>query len=165
MNFPEGFELVVGLLIGGLVLIFLELFVPGVVLGIAGGCMLVAGCYYAFHLPVENPDLWGFGTVTFSAAAASAIGVFFFRSRYAKNMVLTAEIGSDAKAAPAAWQKLAGEEGTAHTDLRPSGVAEIAGKRVDVVAGCAFVARGSRIRVKQVDGSRVLVEPVENQST
>ncbi|MCW5830787.1 MAG: hypothetical protein KIT79_15895 [Deltaproteobacteria bacterium] len=162
MNLPEGFASVVGLLVAGIVLLVLELFVPGGVLGVAGAILLIAGSYYAFHLPVENPDLWGFGAVGVSALAASVMAAVFFRSRYARKLVLETAIGSEAKSAPSEWTALQGTEGMAQTDLRPAGVADIAGRRLDVVADCAFIQRGTRVRVKKVEGRRILVEPVSD---
>lgn len=161
MTLPEGFTTVVGLIVGGILLLGLELFLPGAVIGIIGASMLIAGCYYAFHLPVENPDVWGFGAVAVSAAAAGAVAVIFVRSKYARRMVLKTESSSTLSTPELAG--LAGLEGSAQTDLRPSGMAEIDGRRIDVVADCAFVHKGSRVRVKKVEGSRVLVEPLGQQ--
>ncbi len=151
----------VGLLMAGILLIILELFVPGGVLGIIGVGMLIGGSYLAFHLPVDNPDLWGFGAVAVSTVSASVVAIAFVRSSYARKLVLAEEISS--RSAPEGLSELAGKEGTAHTDLRPSGLADIGGKRVDVVADCAFIPRGSAVKVKKVEGARVLVEPVVSQ--
>ncbi len=161
MTLPEGFTTVVGLIAAGILLLGLELFLPGAVIGIMGASMLIAGCYYAFHLPVDNPDLWGFGAVAVSAASASIVAILFIRSKYAKRLVLRTESSSTLSTPEGA--ALAGLEGVAQTDLRPSGMAEISGRRVDVVADCAFIHKGSRIRVRKVEGSRVLVEPVDQQ--
>lgn len=58
---------------------------------------------------------------------------------------------------------LKGCEGLALTDLRPSGTAEIAGQRVDVVASSGYVARGTRIAVQRVEGTRIVVEPAATE--
>jgi membrane-bound serine protease (ClpP class) len=56
-------------------------------------------------------------------------------------------------------QLLVGQSGVAVTDLRPSGVAEIAGKRTDVTAATSFVSKNTPVTVISVDGTRIVVEP------
>lgn len=52
------------------------------------------------------------------------------------------------------------KEGTAYTDLRPAGKARFGGEFLDVVAEGSFVAEGSRIRVIEVTGNRIVVKQV-----
>lgn len=55
---------------------------------------------------------------------------------------------------------LLGKEGTATSELRPAGVAEIEGRRVDVVTQGGMIAEGDRVRVAEVEGNRVVVEAI-----
>ena len=48
------------------------------------------------------------------------------------------------------------------TPLRPAGIIEIADRRIDAVSDGAFIDSGSRVRVLTVEGSRVVVERVED---
>ena len=64
-------------------------------------------------------------------------------------------------AAPAAPAVAAGEVGVATSDLRPSGLALFGDRRVDVVSQGDFIAAGTRVRVIEVSGNRVMVESVE----
>ncbi len=55
---------------------------------------------------------------------------------------------------------LLGRIGLAATDLRPSGLLELDdGRREDVVSQGGFLARGTRVRIVEVEGNRVVVEP------
>lgn len=56
---------------------------------------------------------------------------------------------------------LLGQEGHALTVLRPSGMASLAGMRVDVVTEGDFLDAGAPIVVTQVEGARVVVEKTE----
>lgn len=56
---------------------------------------------------------------------------------------------------------LIGVAGTALTDLRPVGVAEIDGKRVDVLAEGPWVAKGRTVKVVHLDGLKIVVREVE----
>ena len=53
-----------------------------------------------------------------------------------------------------------GQTGRAVTVLRPAGIAEIGGRRLDVVTRGEFIPEGSPLRVEAVEGSRVVVAPV-----
>lgn len=50
-----------------------------------------------------------------------------------------------------------GQEGTALSDLRPSGAARISGNRVDVVSRGEYIEKGAEIVVVKVEGNRVVV--------
>ena len=50
-----------------------------------------------------------------------------------------------------------GDAGRALTVLRPSGIAEIGGKRLDVVTRGEFIPEGEALRVEAVEGSRIIV--------
>lgn len=52
-----------------------------------------------------------------------------------------------------------GKEGTATSDLRPAGRAEIAGKRVDVVSRGEYIDKGSAVVVTAVTGNQIIVRP------
>ena len=50
-----------------------------------------------------------------------------------------------------------GETGRALTVLRPAGIAEIGGRRLDVVTRGEFIPEGEALRVETVEGSRIVV--------
>ena len=59
-------------------------------------------------------------------------------------------------------EKLKGLSGTAATDLHPSGMAKIDGRRVDVVTNGEYVERGAGIVVVSVTGNRIVVKELES---
>jgi membrane-bound serine protease (ClpP class) len=64
--------------------------------------------------------------------------------------------GVAATASPA----LVGRTAAAATVLRPAGVVEIDGERLDVVTNGEFVEAGRAVRIVAVEGNRIVVEPV-----
>ena len=50
-----------------------------------------------------------------------------------------------------------GKQGVAISPLRPAGVVEIEGKRLDVVTRGEFLAEGESVRIAQVQGRQVIV--------
>jgi len=55
--------------------------------------------------------------------------------------------------------------GVALTDLHPSGTAEIAGMRIDVVSDVGYVAEGTPVRIIRSESYRHVVEPVDDEPT
>lgn len=56
--------------------------------------------------------------------------------------------------------KFLGKEGVCVTDLRPAGTITVDGEPLDVVAEGSFVNQGDKVKVINVDGSRVLVRQI-----
>jgi membrane-bound serine protease (ClpP class) len=50
-----------------------------------------------------------------------------------------------------------GKSGTAISPLRPSGIVDVGGERVDVVSDGEFIESGARVVVTRVDGNRIVV--------
>jgi membrane-bound serine protease (ClpP class) len=59
--------------------------------------------------------------------------------------------------APESDRRWLGKTGTALSPLRPAGIADIDGTRVDVVSDGGFIDTGTRIDVTRVDGNRIVV--------
>jgi membrane-bound serine protease (ClpP class) len=55
---------------------------------------------------------------------------------------------------------LLGRSGQATSFLRPAGVANVDGKRIDVLTEGDFVPAGSLVRVSRVEGARIFVRPI-----
>lgn len=72
---------------------------------------------------------------------------------------LTAETGY--RSMNQAYSALVGRQGTALTDMRPSGTIEIDSKRYSAVSDGSWVKKGSPIKVQAVSGTRILVEAVD----
>jgi len=157
--------LIVILALAGVLFIALEVILPGMVLGIAGGIAIATSLVMTF----TTSDLEGmsFGLRTLIAAgillgSLTVIGIwlkYFDRTSIGRRLVLGSEI--DGKV-PMGDDSLVGTTGIAKTDLRPSGRVEIPGlsKSCDVIAETGFIERGSTIEVVKVDGRRIVVRGV-----
>jgi membrane-bound serine protease (ClpP class) len=156
------------LLVGlGLALLAVEIVVlPGFgVAGVGGLVALAAGL--ALTLiggGATAADIVGaFGRVAISLLLALAGGLALLRVLprlpFGRRLVLDAEMGADqGYTSPPENDRLQlGRAGIALSPLRPAGVADIGGSRVDVVSDGAFVDAGAAIEVTRVDGNRVVV--------
>jgi membrane-bound serine protease (ClpP class) len=154
---PAGIWEVVALLSVGYLLLIAEIFVPGGIVGILGGLAIAYGCFLAFGLGT----LWGLGSLGLSVAVTVGVVAVFLRSRTAKRLVLADGEPKTWKAQNVGLEELLGREGRTLTPLRPAGLAEIDGRRVDVVSDSEFLDAGIPVRVAYVEGNRVVVESVE----
>jgi membrane-bound serine protease (ClpP class) len=149
--------LIITLLIVGAVLLFLETLLPGLVAGTVGFVCLMAAVFLGYR------DL-GFqtGNIILGVVLGGLIlGVwcwlkYFPDSRIARRFVSHGAVGNLGVEKP----ELLHVTGTTLTGLRPSGVANLAGQRVDVVAETGFIERGVAVKVVAVEGSRVVVRVV-----
>ena len=55
-----------------------------------------------------------------------------------------------------------GREGTCHTALRPAGIGEFDGLKLNVVSDGEFIAKGKPIRVLSVAGNRIVVAEIKD---
>lgn len=151
---PDGLGLIVGILAIGYLLLFFELFLPGGVVGVFGIIAVIYGCYLAFGLG----GLWGPATIVLSIVVTGLAVFLFFRSRYGRRLVLNDEEPKTWKAQEDDLEGLLHQSGRSVSDLRPAGLADFEGRRVDVVTDGEFIERDRELRVIEVEGNRVVVE-------
>ena len=149
----------IGLILVGLALVLVEVtLVPGLnLVGVLGVLGAAAGVVLAF---VEFGLAGGLGTLAATVLAAGGLAYVLWETGAWDRFVLSDSLRRDADADAAETEsrgRLLGAVGTAVTPLRPAGVAEIDGARVEVETEGAFVASGSRVRVAALDRRRVIV--------
>ena len=147
------------LILLGLALIAAEVYlVPGVnVVGVLGVLMAGSGVVYAF---VVGGTLGGFLALVGAVAGGGLLFTYLWRSGAWGRFVLADELRRDPLLESAEQDtraRLLGRNGIALTPLRPTGVVDIDGTRVEVLTEGAFVAAGSRVRVVAMDRRRYFV--------
>ena len=155
----------------GMVLLGIEVFViPGFGLfGILGSVGVVGGLYMALlgGLPTA-PDFTRAGMVLTTTILLILVSAWVVirslpgNSRLARSGVfLLTRTDRDVgyESAPHRTD-LVGREGSAITDLRPSGTALIGDERVDVVSESEWIPAGTPVRVVSAEGYRHVVRPV-----
>lgn len=150
-------SLIIGLIITAFVLFFFEIFLPGGVLAVLGGLMLLAGSvltYNEFGLP------WA--VLVFSVGLIGALIMFFLeirfisRSRFGKQLALQSTVS--AKLNPLDDEKLIGMEGVTLTILAPSGKVEVEGRPYTAKAESGFLEKGVPVRVLRTETFKLIVE-------
>ncbi|HYE40839.1 MAG TPA: NfeD family protein [Ramlibacter sp.] len=153
---------------GGVALLLLELLViPGFgVAGVLGIAAILAGLVLSMVGPGNTMQLIAAVGVRVGLALALAVAAslvlmrFLTRLPVGRRLVLETQLrGPEGYAsAPDADAPLLGKHGLARSMLRPAGIAEIEGRRVDVVTEGELVDAGDPVVVIRVDGNRVVVQ-------
>lgn len=148
----------------GLVLLIVEVFMPGFGLpGIAGVVLEVAGIVIAYfkHGPMAALGL------TLAVLAVIAITVSLAlrsvnKGRLSKSeVILTAtESVEEGYVATRDMDVFLGKEGLTTTVLRPTGMAEFEGVKLNVQSDGEYIPQNVHVRVERVDGARVVVRRV-----
>ena len=155
------------LVAAGALLIGAELFViPGFgVAGIAGIVALVAGLGMTLVGAGATTSIviGALGRVAISVLLALGGGLVLLRVLphlpYGRRFVLNEDMNADLgyATAPETDRSWLGRTGTAVSPLRPAGIADISGTRLDVVSDGGFIEALALIEVTRVDGNRIVV--------
>lgn len=94
-----------------------------------------------------------------ATVAGAALLRLLPRLPFARSLVLESDLGTGPAhgSAPLSDQRWIGKRGHAASVLRPAGVADMDGERVDVVSDGELIERGTAIEVTHVDGNRIVV--------
>jgi membrane-bound serine protease (ClpP class) len=156
----------------GVILLLVEVFViPGFgVAGVAGIAALLGGL--TLTMVGEGASAQAItgavGRVSVSLVVALVFGLLLMRvmtrTPFARKLVLETDMDATEgwESTPEREHRLVGARGHTHTALRPSGIADIGGERVDVVSEGEMIDPGTPIVVTRVDGNRVVVRPVSS---
>ncbi|RKP55618.1 nodulation protein NfeD [Cohnella endophytica] len=155
-----GMEAMVVFIIG-IGLLVLEAFIPSFgILGILGIAALITGITMGAY--DTGNALRSLGIAVIVAAVIVSVVAYIFRKRGIWNKFilkeqLTTEKGFVPQVSREQW---IGQEGTTTSMLRPSGVADFGGQRLDVITSGEFIEAGKPVRVVSVDGTRILVKEI-----
>ncbi len=155
----------------GVILLLIEIFViPGFgIFGVLGIVMIVTGLFMGLisDLPIfDFSSISGALVQLASSFLLSGIVIFILSRTLPKTnawnrMILNKGIeSSSGYSAIPKVHELLGKKGKAISDLRPAGIAEIEGKRIDVVTEGDYIETGNEVEVIEVRASKVVVKRV-----
>jgi membrane-bound serine protease (ClpP class) len=158
------------LALGGVALLLLELLVvPGFgFAGILGIVALAAALVMSVVGSGATPEflMLAAGRIVLALLAALLASFlllrFMPRTPFGRRLILQSDLGAGQAhgSAPETDLRLLGKRGHASSPLRPAGLAEIDGERVDVVSEGELIQPGTPVQVVRVDGNRIVVRPL-----
>ncbi len=145
-------------------LIIAEVFVPsGGLLGIFALVCLIGGVAIFFqHSMVAGWVGIGVALVMIPSTLAIAYKIFP-KTRFGKSVTLTPSERQQGDAIPDTIELkgLLGAAGVVITPLRPVGMCDFSGQRVECVAESGYVEKGSKVKVIDVESTKVTVRVTE----
>lgn len=144
------------LIAAGFALIIVEVYlIPGFnVIGVLGFLLIVFAIGYVF----SEQGVVGGGLTLFGSGAMGALLFYgLWRSGAWNQFILATNLRQNSEVVAREHEHRArylGKKGVAMTPLRPTGIAEIDGERIEVVTEGEFIAAGSLIRVVAMDRRR-----------
>ncbi|MCM3387978.1 nodulation protein NfeD [Ureibacillus chungkukjangi] len=152
-----GYESVLFFIIG-LALLIAELFVPGGIVGIIGGALMIIGLLFAGESVVHM------AYSILIAVFIAIIGMVILMKFFGKNLhVFNKLILRDATTTEEGYVsnvnriELLGKIGDTITPLRPSGTIIVGNERIDAVSEGSYIEANKKVEVIQVEGSRIIV--------
>lgn len=144
----------------GIVLLTLEVAVPGGVLGVLGGLAMLGGCALAFY----EFGASGGGVAVVVAVICLVVGLYVeFRvlpkTRYGKKLFLNQTVSATSQPLPADAAAVVGKLAEAVTMMAPSGYVSIDGRRYEAFSQSGLIAKGATVRVVAVDNFHLIVVP------
>lgn len=146
------------LVLAGGLLFFVEMWVPGMVAGIAGGVAWIAALVLTYaHFGATA----GHALLAAMVIGGTALFVWwmrvFPRTRFGRKWILEATVHGEPQVTEAAPQVALGDTGVTLTPLRPAGAVRIAERRVDVTTDGDWIEPHTPVRVARIEGTKVVV--------
>lgn len=149
---------VVLLLALGIVLLLLEVVVPGGVLGVLGGLAMLGGCALAFYdFGLKGGSL---ATVVAVASLGAAVYIEFVllpKTRAGRKLFLNQSVDAASQPLPADAAVVVGRQVETLTTLAPSGYVLLDGRRCEARSQSGLIAKGAVVRVVAVDNFSLIV--------
>ncbi|MBX7158574.1 MAG: hypothetical protein K1X66_09345 [Verrucomicrobiae bacterium] len=156
-------EWIISLIVAGFLLIALEMFLPGLIIGCCGAICLITAVVMTYMSYGVQTGTWTLAGVIIGGLIFTIFWMKNF-SRFAmgRKLILDRSIQGTSPAEFAS--DLKGAEGVALTSLRPSGTALIQGKRYDVVTEGRWIESGAKLKVVEMERNRIIVRNIEKET-
>jgi membrane-bound ClpP family serine protease len=145
-------------------LIVAEVFVPsGGLISICALACLVGGIVLFFQYSVTAGWI-GIGIAAIMIPSVLVVAYRIFpKTRFGKSVTLTPPERRQGDAIPDTdkLKDLLGAEGVVLTPLRPVGMCDLSGQRVECVAESGYVDKGKKVKVINVESSQLTVRIIE----
>jgi len=149
------------MMVVGVALLVVEMYVPGFgAPGISGIALLVLG-FVLLKPPLAE------GLILFAILAAIlciALSICLYsasKGRLSRSKLVLNDVAVSASAAETNdLNYFIGREGVTHTALRPAGIGEFDGVKLNVVSDGEFIGKDKPIRVQSVEGNRIVVREI-----
>lgn len=154
--------LVLSLLAAGVLLLAVELVVPGAVIGVVGALCMLAGVLAAFGEFGVSGGLITLAVVMVVLTVVIYIELVWLpKSALAKWLSMSTTLTEQSQPPVADAAVVVGAEATAETVMAPSGYVRVRGRRYEAFCRDGHAMEGEKLRVVSVDNFRLIVMRAE----
>ncbi len=155
-----GYESLI-LFVIGIVLLLLEFFIPGGILGGIGLIAVVWGILIAGE-SVTQMGIYLLIAIIIAIAAGFVLSKVFRKRIHIFNKIILKDSTSSEKGyiSNKSRLELIGVTGVAHTSLRPAGTILVGDERIDAVTEGGYVEKGAKVKIIKAEGSRIVVREI-----
>lgn len=147
-------------LIFGLALIYLEFYLPGAVMGTAGGLLLVASLFL-FIMEYQSPLFTVIYLALILGLVAAVIKYALWKIPRGKPATsIYSKDAQDGYFASSFDPALIGKKGVVVTDLKPGGYILIDGIQIQALSESGYITQGTEVIVLRGDGDSLIVKQV-----
>ncbi len=146
------------LFLAGILLLAIEVFVPGMIVGIIGGLSILAGVVTAFNLYGSG------GGLIALLCGGVLLGVTLYlefvvlpKTKLARALSMQATVEGTSQPAVADLSTVLNQQGETITPLSPSGYISVQGRRYEAFSQSGYLAKGVTVRVTGLDNFRLIV--------
>lgn len=146
-------------LMSGFVLVVVEMFIPGFGLpGISGIILLVVGVALKARSPLEALIIASVIILLLCVALSISLRSAA-KGRLSRSSLVLSDVldGKASEVSEVDLKFFIGHEGVSCCALRPAGIAEFDGVKLNVVSDGDFIESGVPVRVERVEGNRIVV--------
>jgi membrane-bound ClpP family serine protease len=146
------------LFLAGILLLAIDVIVPGMIMGIIGGLSILAGVVTAFNLYGS-----GGGMIALLCGGLLLGLTLYFefvvlpKTKLAKAFSMQATVKGTSQPAVADLSTVLNQQGETVTPLSPSGYINVQGRRYEAFSQSGYLAKGVTVRVTGLDNFRLIV--------
>lgn len=147
----------------GFLLVFLEFYIPGAIMGIAGGIFILASMIL-FAIQTESPLAIALFIVGISLAMILLVKFAIWRIRTAKPQRSIYSNSSQTGYQAVSYDaSTIGKEGVVLTDLKPGGFILIEGKQQPALSREGYLSKGTKVKVIGGEESNLIVRALKEK--
>lgn len=141
----------------GFLLVFLEFYLPGAIMGIAGG-IFILGSLILFAIQTDSAVVTAFYVIGICVALVFLVKFALWRIRTAKPQRSIYSNGAQNGYQAVSYDSSAiGKEGIVLTDLKPGGFILIEGKQHPAISREGYLTKGTKVKVIGGEESNLIV--------
>lgn len=150
-------------LVVGIGLLILEVFLPGFGLpGISGVVLMIASVALVWiNYGAVAGLVVAVGALALAGLAITASLRSASKGKLSNSALVLPELGMDGMDASAEMNELIGKTGVTDSVLRPAGIVEFDGVRLNVVSEGGYIEKGAAVRVEKIEGNRIVVRKLK----